>query len=69
MEELEIVDAFGDVLFISKLITPFAHIPHICNCANVIVIDKSKSTKSKQIQINKDQALQIIAHLKQCFNI
>ena len=70
MESLEIQDGLGDVLFISPIILPFDHMPQLCSIVNITIHKEGESrNESECVQVNKSDALQIIAHLKQCFNI
>lgn len=58
MEPLEIKDKYNDTILFS-----------IPDLDNNVHISSSDHTGMLTIEIKKENALQIIAHLKQCFNI
>jgi hypothetical protein len=66
MEPLEIKDGFGDIISITNSIDN-GQGTKICHA--IIIEDDTNPDNAPCVELIKEDALQIIAHLKQCFNI
>lgn len=59
MQPLEITDQYGDIISIAKKYT---------DCIYIHILEQDTNTDIS-VEINKDQAIQIINHLKKCFEL